>query len=159
MAEKVKKVDQAIEIYRQHLPTKEVTPKRQWRKEVLDDYRIKLGLTNYGTLSDYFATADQVVSGREVKMYNRVDTRQELPFEEREAEALKLTKLTLLVFHHAAKYNLCRKQMEDNFQVLIRIRPGEFNDHCHHLTCYPVVADIRYPETVPCYSVELVVGS
>lgn len=119
MVEKIRKVDQAIEIYRQHLLTKETLPKRQWRQEVLEDYKIQLGVTNYGTLSDYFATADQVVSGRKVKMYNRVDTRQEIPFEEREAEAIRLTNLAQLAFLHLARYDVARKQMEFNFQQRI----------------------------------------
>lgn len=72
---KVKKIDQAIEIFKRHLPKREGMAKREFRAMVVADMKKELNVTNAGTIGMYFAWSDQLVSGRAAKQYNRTAPR------------------------------------------------------------------------------------
>jgi hypothetical protein len=73
---KTKKIDQAVEIFKRHLPTRVSLSKKEFRAAVVADLKKELGVTNAGTLGMYFAWSDQLVSGRTAKQYNRTAPRK-----------------------------------------------------------------------------------
>lgn len=76
MSTKTKKIDQAVEIFKRHLPTRDSLSKKEFRTAVVADLKKELGVTNAGTLGMYFAWSDQLVSGRTAKQYNRTAPRK-----------------------------------------------------------------------------------
>jgi hypothetical protein len=73
---KVTKLDQAVEIYKRHLPKKDTLSKKEFRALVVADFKKEMKLTNAGTIGMYFGQADQLASNRAPKQYNRTAPRQ-----------------------------------------------------------------------------------
>lgn len=73
---KPRKLDQAIDIYKKHLPVRDSLKKREFRALVVDDFKKTLGVTNSGTLGMYFAQCDQTVLVRTPKSYNHTAPRR-----------------------------------------------------------------------------------
>lgn len=76
---KVKKSDQAFQIFRFHLPKRDTMTPKQFRAGVVAEMKKKMGVTNAGTLGMYFSWADKYVTGRPKKQYNRVGGRSKTP--------------------------------------------------------------------------------
>lgn len=72
---KPKKIDSAVEIFKRHLPTRDTLSKREFRANVVADIKKELNVSSDGTLGMYFAWADQLVTGRPAKQYNRTAPR------------------------------------------------------------------------------------
>lgn len=73
---KVKKIDQALVIFKSHLSKRETLTKKEFRNLVVADMSKQLNVTNKGTIGMYFAWADQLVSERAAKQYNRTAPRK-----------------------------------------------------------------------------------
>lgn len=84
-----KKIELAVDIFTKHLPTRESTPKREWRAKVVAEIAETLGVTNKGTLGMYFAWSDQLVSGRSAKQYNVTAPRRSRKGAEQEASPVE----------------------------------------------------------------------
>ena len=72
---KTKKIDQAVEIFKRHLPKRDTLSKKEFRALVVADIKKELNVTTAGTIGMYFAWSDQLVSGRGAKQYNRTAPR------------------------------------------------------------------------------------
>lgn len=73
---KTRKIDTAVDIFKNHLAKRETMAKKDFRNLVVADISKTMGITNKGTLGMYFSWADQLVSERGAKQYNRTAPRK-----------------------------------------------------------------------------------
>lgn len=73
---KITKLDQALEIFNRHTSNRASLSKKEFRAVVVADFKKELGLTNPGTIGMYFGQADQLVTNRTPKQYNRTAPRR-----------------------------------------------------------------------------------